>query len=55
MMTTTLDRWLPASVTLGAWGGYCWIAGPYGPLDGFLLGAGAVIGTGALLALIKVS
>lgn len=50
---TTLDRWLPVSVTLGTWAGYCWLNGPYGPLDGFLVGAVAVIGIGAVGALIS--
>jgi len=46
-MEAPLDRWLPASVTLGAWAGYCLLRGPYGPLEGFLLGAAVVIGIGA--------
>jgi hypothetical protein len=50
-MMTTLDRWLPTAVTLGTWAGYCWLDGPYGPLDGFLLGSAVVIGIGALRAL----
>jgi hypothetical protein len=45
---TKLDRWLPASVTLGTWAGFWWLKGPYAPLDGFLFGAAAVIGLGAI-------
>lgn len=50
-MERSLVRWLPASVTLGAWTGYCLHRGPYGPLAGFLLGAALVLGIAALRAL----
>jgi hypothetical protein len=46
-----LDRWLPVSVILGTWAGYCWFNGPYGPLDGFLIGMATVVGIGALASL----
>jgi hypothetical protein len=50
---TAIDRWLPLSVTVGIWAGYCWLNGPYGPLDGFLISAAAVVGIGAIGALLK--
>lgn len=50
---TTVDRWLPASVTLGTWAGFWWLKGPYGPLDGFLFGAAAVVGLGAVGVLLS--
>jgi hypothetical protein len=50
---TTLDRWLPVSVTLGTWAGYWWLNGPYGPLDGFLVGAFTVVAIGAVGALLS--
>jgi hypothetical protein len=50
---TTMDRWLPVSVTLGTWAGYWWLNGPYGPLDGFLVGAAAVVGIGAIGTLLS--
>jgi hypothetical protein len=51
-LMTTLDRWLPGAVTLGTWAGYCWLAGPYGPLEGFLVSAVAVVGIGAVAVLL---
>jgi hypothetical protein len=49
----SLDRWLPGAVTLGTWAGYCWLAGPYGPLEGFLVGAAVVVGIGAVGVLLN--
>jgi hypothetical protein len=47
-----LDHWLPVSVTLGTWAGYCWLIGPYGPLDGFVISAAAVVCIRALVSLL---
>jgi hypothetical protein len=46
------ERWLPASVTLGAWAGFCWFHSPYGPLDGFLIGTAVIVCVRAVIALL---
>ncbi len=42
-MENWLNRWIPVTIGLGAWAGWCWSDTRFGPLVGFAVALSAVL------------